>query len=310
VVLQIADEFRIVRGQLDRFDETVLEATAMWVIDMRDYHGSISFDLPGKTGADNFEINILFSGRVEDAVVVAQRSGGPIEQALEGYFRSNPELGNLASDYESKDIGELRAILNAEIKAVAQMLPPRIPGVEVSVSGLSVKTPDELEKFDTAVRDEVRKRKREKASSKFRRRQARVMEEFIEGDAAETARKIALLGVQHGEVKFSDVVEIQQKLAQEEREGARAQEELRVQFATELVKRGFFDRTRDAMALVDQLWAAGHKSISQDAPKAINVDVETSVLKPVPASKKNSISDRPVDTSDGLDDSAYTNGEE
>ncbi|TQM39177.1 hypothetical protein [Pseudonocardia cypriaca] len=301
-VVRLPEEYTLFERALDPEDETLLRALSVTVIDIRDFPGEVRVHLSGRTGADKFTVLIAFTCRVSDPETVAQRGGRGVEAFLTNYFRGNPELQNLASDYDSGQMGVLRRIISAEVRAFAQMIPIEIPGVEVSIGAIEVLTPGELETHDIALRDQERRHELRSKETAFQRSEARSMHEFIDGDPAYVARRIALLGVQHGAVTMTDVIEIQHKLADEARESLRAQQDLRVQFATALVQRGFFDRTSDALQLVEQLWDAESPKPISDRPPPIRTESE------VPASGARSIAQDPNSNSTadpGFDDSDY-----
>lgn len=262
-VLGLAEGYKLYSGSFDPEDDLLQRARTLSVVNVREEEFEVSLDFPGQTGADQFHAKFYFTCKVRKPERVVESFSGDIARIIRRHIVQDDKIRQYAAECRSSDINLLRAQSAARVRALSHLVEMSAEGMEIAVGAVEISTPAELREFDVKLREEERRQEIRKIRSRFERDEALEKDQFIFGEPEAMARKMALLGSEMESIDFRQVIDIQYNLAKETRESEFARDQLRVQFAQALVERGFFDRTADALALVEQLGDAGPRIPTQ-----------------------------------------------
>lgn len=122
-------------------DDAVVRATYVSVVDLtRDREVGVEFPIPSGD-AKEFTVRVTFTCHVTDPVTVVKEGQGDAARALLGYVRSHQKLFRLGLNHKISQVDEVRLLVQTQIQAYAQYVPPHIPGMTVQLSHADVATP-------------------------------------------------------------------------------------------------------------------------------------------------------------------------
>lgn len=157
------------RSRLD--DEHVSNATNISVVDMRqDAPVIVNLQIPAAGGAE-FTIQVTFHCTVRKADEVVQAGLHDLEVPLTEYLKEHQPLFHIGEGYELDEINDVRRDVAAQVRAYSNIVPPRFPGMEVSIGSVEVLTPAAFAEFE----EKRRKMRRENQLSSEEQRQVHAL---------------------------------------------------------------------------------------------------------------------------------------
>jgi hypothetical protein len=133
-------------------DDDVVDATNVSMVDMRrNAPVEVEFTIPSGDAAD-FHVLVTFTCTVTDPVAVV-RDGIDAERALLGYLRHRQMLFELGLKHTLTQINEVRRSVSAEVNAYVTIMPPTVPGLDVELTSVEVRTPESVGRFHEGSRD-------------------------------------------------------------------------------------------------------------------------------------------------------------
>jgi hypothetical protein len=118
-------------------EEPVVDATSVFLVDMRPRQFAVSFDIPSARAAEDFTVRVMFIGQVASAEQAA--AGGPLNlnRYLTTYLQRDKLLLQLGRDFRAEDPA-VRDLVVSRIEAYWECSPIGIPGVSVTLDAASV----------------------------------------------------------------------------------------------------------------------------------------------------------------------------
>jgi hypothetical protein len=142
------------RSRLD--DDHIANATNISVVDMREEAPvTVHVSIPSG-GAAEFKVQVTFLCTVRRPQEVVEAGLHDMEEPLTQYLAQHQSLFHVGEDYEFDQINTVRRDVTAEIKAYAQLRPPRFRGMEVTLGTVQVLTPQEHAEFERKRRERRR----------------------------------------------------------------------------------------------------------------------------------------------------------
>jgi len=133
-------------------DEEIIKADHVSIVDVsRDKQVPVDLAIPSRD-ADGFQVMVTFVCTVTDPLVVV-KEGINAQSALLSYLKGHHKIVHLGLPYRLAEINEVRIDVEAEIRAIATIAPPVLPGMLISVASVEVATPTELAAFQQKLRD-------------------------------------------------------------------------------------------------------------------------------------------------------------
>ena len=136
-------------------EDSVVEAAAVCLVDMRPRYFTVHFPLPSASPADDFTIRAGFRARVTSAERAAEEGPVSLTRYLTDYLAQDPRLSKLGSEHQVEDIATVRDLVVSRIEAYCEYNPIDLPGLAVSLESAGVLTPRELRRHMQGLRDEA-----------------------------------------------------------------------------------------------------------------------------------------------------------
>src|SRR2546430_5641339 len=124
-------------------DDQVVKATQVTEVDMsRNAPVVVEFDINSKDHAVFFVV-VTFECTVVDPILVVQDGLTRPDMLLLNYVRSHHNASQMGLDFTLDQIHEVRRYVDAQLTAYRTHVPPQIPGFEVRMASVEVRTPRE-----------------------------------------------------------------------------------------------------------------------------------------------------------------------
>lgn len=229
------------RRHLSGREETVVDAVAVSLVDVRERLVPVRLRLPSRRASDEFEVVAMFRCRVTDAQAVIRSGLLDITVPLCEHLRRDSRLKHLATQYPVDDINEARDALSAQLQAYCTLHPPRLAGMDVTLSTVDVATPTALVDQAKRLRDEEWRHMYERLRRSFEEEDAHRLTDLLRGGP----EGIEALAISRGDITAGQAAD--RAYAGQDEKQRRLLEILGV-----LQKDGHLDRLRvDADVLVD-----------------------------------------------------------
>jgi hypothetical protein len=184
-------------------EDLVVDATAVFLVDIRARDVTIYFSLPSANAADDFTVRISFQAHVTDPERAAAAGAIDLEKYLERYLQQDAKLSKLGSDYPIEAIAAVRDVVISRIEAYCEFNPITLTGLEVVLAAAAVLTPRELRRHEQDMRDERRRQALAELRNTAEDRSIQRHQALVEsGPAALTA-----LGLTRGETPVNDAID-------------------------------------------------------------------------------------------------------
>ncbi len=135
----------------------VVDASHVSVVDAtRDTEVVVQLTIPS-LDASYFTLRVTFLCTVEDPVAVVRAGWTDAESLLTGYLRGHQRIFEVGLDFGIDRINDVRRKINAQVRAYVTLSPPEFTGLAVDLASVEVNTPEELVKFQGALREEHQK---------------------------------------------------------------------------------------------------------------------------------------------------------
>jgi len=247
LVLQVDGTYHVHRDltHLTGHEPEVVGAVAASVVDLRTRPVSVQLTLPSLNPSASFDVRVIFNCRVTNPEEVAQAGTQiwGIEQALSHHLLSDGKLFAITQNESVELISTLRPAIHARIQAYCSVRPPRLRGMSVMLSNVTVVADVRLVDHDAALVAERRKQERSALVDEGEDRR-------VERLAGMDATRMQALGVARGEISIGRASD---RLYDEK---ARARQEL-LQYVENLAATGSMDLIEPhAQQLVNKLTEA------------------------------------------------------
>ena len=221
---------------LTGYEEAVLDATAVSVVQMRPRSVSAEILLTTRNQALDIAVQVAFTVQVTDAVVVAAQGLTDVPSLLGHLLRQDSKLIGFRDRFDADDIVSARRAVSAFVLATYAQSPPQIRGLRLSHPRVEVSTPDAFRTHAVTLQDEtwadVREQRRIDRNAGLMR----------------TPEQMDAVAVTRGELSMADAAN-----AQRERDDARL-ERIRVEVEA-FMRSGAADRASvDVQALVSTFY--------------------------------------------------------
>jgi hypothetical protein len=124
-------------------DDQVVRATHVTEVDLsRNAPVAVQFDINSKDHAV-FTVVVTFECTVVDPVLVVQEGITRPDKLLLNYLRSHHNASQMGLDFTLSEIHDVRRYIDAQLTAYRTHVPPQIPGFEVRMASVEVRTPHE-----------------------------------------------------------------------------------------------------------------------------------------------------------------------
>lgn len=137
-------------------EEAVVDATAVFLVDMRARDFTVDVNIPSVSAADDFTALVTFIARVSDAEKAAREGAIKLRRYLRAYLGRDSRLSKLGSAYRVEEISKVRELVISRIEAYCELKPISIPGLTIDLTSSNVLTPREVREHERRKRDEVR----------------------------------------------------------------------------------------------------------------------------------------------------------
>lgn len=152
MVYRVDGQYILDNAGLENGHDHVVRATHVSVVDVsRNVPVTIQMKVPSAEASD-FTVEVTFACTVTDPVR-AVRENLNASAALEHYLRSHRKIFQLGLEYKMLQINKMRVDVSAQIMAYTAVRPPTVSGLAVTMTGVRVLTPEELEKFEQRRRE-------------------------------------------------------------------------------------------------------------------------------------------------------------
>jgi hypothetical protein len=138
-------------------EDTVVDATAVCVVDTRTRAFTVQIPLPSESPADDFIARATFHARVTDPERAAEEGPSKITRFLTEYLEKDTKLAKLGSDHPIEDLTSVRDLVVSRIEAYCEYNPIHLPGLQVELTSASVLPSHELRQHTRELRDEQRR---------------------------------------------------------------------------------------------------------------------------------------------------------
>lgn len=184
-------------------EEAVVDATAVFLVDVRTRRFTIWVPLPSASPADDFTVRVSFNARVVDPQKAAAEGPINVKNFLTAYLEQDARLSKLGSSHPVEAIDTVRDLVVSRIQAYCEINPIDLPALAIGLASAKVLTPRELRDYERVKRDEIRNQtiKQLQAAGEDARI-ARIKALIEEGPGALTA-----LGVERGETSVNQAIE-------------------------------------------------------------------------------------------------------
>jgi hypothetical protein len=183
-------------------EELVVDATAVFLVDIRARDVTIYFSLPSASAADDFTVRVTFQAHVIDPERAAAEGAVDLAGYLERYLQQDAKLSKLGSAYPIEAIATVRDVVISRIEAYCEFNPITLTGLAVELAAAAVLTPRELRRHEQDMRDERRRQALAELRDTGEDRSIQRHQLFVEsGPAALTA-----LGMARGETSVEDAI--------------------------------------------------------------------------------------------------------
>lgn len=180
LVADVEGTFVKLPGRLLGSERELVNAANVIVVDTRPNRTvEATITLDSKQAGEAFAVRITFSCTVLDSAAVASKAPDDLVRMLEDHLRSDYELLALGHDYQVESAIGLRQHVHARVKAFCLGKPPRVPGMNIELTGIELDTPDDLRDHARALREEQRRQELEGLRDEFGIKQARLIEEVL-----------------------------------------------------------------------------------------------------------------------------------
>jgi len=145
LVLRTAERYEVIDGQhLRGTEDTLIDATAVSVVDRRARQVPADLHLTSAGQAIDFLVRVTFSTEVVDAGEVVRQGLTHLGAVLADALRQDADLVKFNDRFAVDDIRAARAAISAHVMSAYQQRPPRVDGMRIRFSSVHVLTPAEL----------------------------------------------------------------------------------------------------------------------------------------------------------------------
>ncbi|CAL9475775.1 hypothetical protein SUDANB121_02946 [Nocardiopsis dassonvillei] len=206
LVYRSGGEFHMDRGGLAKDDPVVVRADHVSVVDMaRDVSVTVPMTIPS-TDDVGFELRAGFACTVVDAVTVVREGRARATDFLTDYLNRYDRLSQFSQGLPLSAINQVREMVQSQIKAFVDLVPPQIDGMRITYLGTDVLTPTAL----SERREEMRTTRQQHESAKTR------TENEHELHAMVTAHTKAIMGELSEAIQNDTINVVMMALAKEE----------------------------------------------------------------------------------------------
>ena len=228
-------------GHLTGTEPNVVRASAVSVVDVRPRLLHADLTLHCASPADDFVTQVGFRCRVSRPETVASGGLTDVRPMLAGYLEEDRTLQQVVTDLDVEQVNDARRLVDARIWARWELDPFTLDGLDISLVGVDVLTPDDLRSQSRKLRDERwRRQVDEQTYAREDENVQRLAEHLAKGEQQVTA-----LGIAHGDVNIAHVLEWL-------RESDLRRDTQLMEMAKLMAKEGHFDRIPvDGMSIVE-----------------------------------------------------------
>lgn len=215
LVFEAGGRFEVLRDRrhLSGREETVVDAVAVSVVDVRERILPVDVAVPSASAADDFTIRALFRCRVTKPDVVAAAGITDLTGALRGHVGQDRELAARCGAHLVDDIRDIREWVTARVTAFCTMQPPRVAGMSISLAEVYLLTPIDLREHATGMRDETWRQHLEELKQAFENRDVERLEAIIRSGA----EAISALAISRGQLHLGKAAEREYRIEEAKR---------------------------------------------------------------------------------------------
>lgn len=214
-------------------EQEMLDATSVSVVDIRPRQVTAQILVPSASPATDFTVHVNFGCEVEVATEIARQNLTDLRAALQAHLRQDPRMLEFQHRFYPDEIDEVRRQVLAYMLAAYRQRPPRIPGMRIWLQDVDVRTPRDLRRHATRIRD-----KNWGIEEQFVDHRAERQRVAHHQDMLATAEQAEAFAIARGDMSADRAVE--RRYAQEDQRAVRLHDEL-----TRLVETGAINRMHD-----------------------------------------------------------------
>jgi hypothetical protein len=263
-------------------EDTVVDASAVSLVDLRTRVFTVYLPLPSGSAADDFTIKVSFKARVTDAERAAQEGPIKVTSYLTSYLQQDPRLAKLGSEHSVEEISEVRELVACRIESYHEYHPIDLPGLRVEFDSVSVLTPRELRSHKQHLRDEGWRQELRRLQDRGEDEQIDRIRKHVDGGSA----ALTVLGLARGETGTAEAISNARDDERRTEDNAR-DDERRMQ-----------DKIEEALRIIQR--DGGLDFVDIDATELVHAYLEKLTGQSVPRASRVSLAGRGGDQRDAI----------